>query len=103
MPNLTVNIDPELLRQAKVYASQHGTTLSDLVRKNFLEITKSDRSIIERYVDGGISSADAQQALGLRTKQDFFAEVCRSGHQLYHLKREKAEQLANAAIALIGG
>lgn len=102
MPNLTVNITPELLRQAKVYASQNNTTLSEIVRGRLLEVTRANRSTIEKYSDGSISSSEGQQALGLNSKEEFFQEVCRSGHNLYHLNREKAEQLANGALALTG-
>lgn len=102
MPNLTVNVTPELLRQAKVYASQNGTTLSDIVRKNLADLTKRNRSVVERYAAGSISSSEGQQELGLDSKDQFFAKVCGSGLSLYHLDRTKADQLATEALILIG-
>lgn len=102
MPNLTVNVTPELLRQAKVYASQNGTTLSDIVRKNLADLTRRNRSVVERYAVGSISSSEGQQELGLDSKDQFFANVCGSGLSLYHLDRIRADQLATEALILIG-
>ncbi|MFM7295032.1 MAG: hypothetical protein ACKO1K_09525 [Burkholderiales bacterium] len=102
MPNLTVNVAPELLRQAKVYASQNSTTLSDIVRRNLVDLTRTNRSTAERYADGSISSAEGQRELGLDSKDQFFEEVCGSGHSLYHLDRAKADQLATEALVITG-
>lgn len=102
MPNLTVNIAPELLRQAKLYAAQNNTTLSNIVRSKLLDVTKSQRTVIEKYTEGAISSTEAQQALGLKTKQEFFRAVCKSGKPLYHINRDKADQQAHEALVLCG-
>lgn len=102
MPNLTVNVAPELLRQVKVYASQNSTTISDIVRRNLVALTRTNRSTVERYADGSMSSAEGQRELGLDSKDQFFAKVCGSGQSLYHLDRAKADQLAAEALILIG-
>lgn len=102
MPNITVNVTPELLRQAKIYASKNNTTLSNIVRDKLNEVTRSEQSAIEKYAQGLITSSEGQQALNLATREEFFHEVCRAGHQLYHIPREQAERLANEALIATG-
>jgi predicted nucleotidyltransferase len=40
MPNLTLQIDQALLKAAKVYAAQHDTSISELVRQHLSELTQ---------------------------------------------------------------
>lgn len=39
MPNLTVNLDADLLKTAKVYSAQHGVSISQLVREHLAALT----------------------------------------------------------------
>lgn len=41
MPNLTLQLDQTLLKAAKVYAAQHDTSISELVRRHLAELTKA--------------------------------------------------------------
>jgi len=100
MPNLTVNVTPELLKQAKLYASQHNTTLSDLVRSNLAELTKTDKTVLEKFADGSVSSEDARALLNFKNKDELFHAICSGGLAIYHISRDKAEKMANDAILL---
>jgi predicted nucleotidyltransferase len=40
MPNLTLHLDAALLKAAKVYAAQHDTSISELVRRHLSELTQ---------------------------------------------------------------
>jgi hypothetical protein len=44
MPNLTLQLDHTLLKAAKVYAAQHDTSISELVRRHLTELTKATSS-----------------------------------------------------------
>lgn len=46
MPNLTLQLDHTLLKAAKVYAAQHDTSISELVRRHLTELTKATSSEI---------------------------------------------------------
>ena len=39
MPNLTINLDADLLKTAKVYSAQHGVSISHLVREHLAALT----------------------------------------------------------------
>ena len=39
MPNLTINLDADLLKTAKVYSAEHGVSISKLVRDYLSELT----------------------------------------------------------------
>jgi hypothetical protein len=41
MPNLTLHLDAALLKAAKVYAAQHDTSISELVRQHLAALTTS--------------------------------------------------------------
>lgn len=41
MPNLTLQLDPALLKAAKVYAARHETSISELVRRHLSELTRA--------------------------------------------------------------
>lgn len=41
MPNLTIQLDQALLKAAKVFAAQHDTSISELVRQHLTELTKA--------------------------------------------------------------
>jgi len=100
MPNLTVSVTPELLREAKIYASQHNTNLSDIVRGYLIQLTQTNKTILAKYADGSISSAEAQDLLNLKNKGELFHAVCSAGLGIYHIDKEKAEKMANGALVL---
>jgi predicted nucleotidyltransferase len=41
MPNLTLHLDAALLKAAKVYAAQHDTSISELVRQHLAALTRA--------------------------------------------------------------
>lgn len=41
MPNLTLHLDAALLKAAKVYAAQHDTSISELVRQHLAALTNA--------------------------------------------------------------
>ena len=102
MPNLTVNVTDELLKQSKIYASEHRTTLSNIVRNNLIDLTKINKTILEKYADGSLSSKDAVNSLNLDSKEELFKLVCASGLEIYHIENNLAEKMANNALLLTG-
>ncbi len=41
MRNLTIQLDESLIKTAKVYAAQHDTSISEIVRRHLTELTKA--------------------------------------------------------------
>jgi hypothetical protein len=81
MPNLTVTIDAELLRAAKIYAARTGTSLSRIVREHLAEVTglrprAEDDDALTRYARDEIGRHEAMRALGVDygTLLDLMAE-----------------------------
>ncbi|MGH6914609.1 MAG: DUF6364 family protein [Geminicoccales bacterium] len=70
MPNLTVTIDAELLRAAKVHAARTGTSISRIVRQHLAEVTglqprPEDDDVLARYARDQIGRHEAMRALGV--------------------------------------
>lgn len=71
MADLTVLVDDELLRSAKLHAARRGTTLDGLVRDHLGEVTgfRSEPvyggDLLERFSRGEVGRQEAQDALGV--------------------------------------
>lgn len=52
----------------------------------------SDLTVIKKYSNGSISSADAQKELELESPDELFSKVCSLGYDLFHIDRNKAEK-----------
>jgi hypothetical protein len=69
MPNLTVSIDAELLRAAKVHAARTGTSISRIVREHLAEVTglrpRAEGDILARYACDEIGRHETMRALGV--------------------------------------
>lgn len=100
MSNLTVNIDPALLKKAKIYAAKNDTTLSDLVRKRLVEITASEDSVAERCSAGKVKLREGAtiENMGLN---EFIGEVARTKNGLYRIPQDDAEAAAKTILNVI--
>jgi hypothetical protein len=70
VPNLTLNIDADLLRAAKVYAARTGTSISRIVREHLAEVTglqprPEEVDVLARYARDEIGRHEAMRALGV--------------------------------------
>lgn len=72
MKNVTLAVDEEILRAAKIYAAAHDTSVSQLVRDYLAELTglaapKGDEAttILQRYSQGHLGRRGALEALGV--------------------------------------
>jgi plasmid stability protein len=70
MAHLTINIDDRLLRASKVFAAEHGTSISKLVRTHLSELTgmapnSTTADPLELFSRGAIGRKDAMSALGV--------------------------------------
>lgn len=79
MANLTLTIDDELLKKARMHALQRGTSVNALVR-DYLERISHDQSDLEEILSGIDAIADAAKAGrgGRRwSREDLYAERLR--------------------------
>lgn len=72
MKNVTLAVDEEILRAAKIYAAAHDTSVSRLVRDYLAELTglaipsgDEATTILLRYSQGRLRRREAMEALGL--------------------------------------
>jgi hypothetical protein len=74
MPNLTININADLLHQTKIYAASQGISLNQMIKEYLGEITKrvpktqnSDqvRTILKRYSEDKLSRKETMALLGV--------------------------------------
>ncbi len=70
MPNLTVTVNADLLRAAKIYAAQQGTSISRIVRQHLAELVGqqarlADDDVLARFAQDRIGRQEAMRALGV--------------------------------------
>jgi hypothetical protein len=100
VPNVTIHLDDETHRLAKIYAAQTGTSLSSTFRKHIKEIMSSnvpasEKAVLERYSRREISSADAMSALDLPCLENLMAATIEADLHLPHVDRKSALQMAS--------
>ncbi len=98
MPNITIHLDDDTHRLAKIYAAKSGTSLSKMFRDHIRNVSKpvvdnSKRSILEQYSVLKITGEDAMSALGFSCLEELYAATIDAGLQLPHISRKDALQL----------
>lgn len=100
MPNITIHLDEETHRKAKIYSARVGSSLSKIFREHIMKISEENavspqREILEKYSSLKISSADAMALLSLHCLEDLWAITSIEGLPLPHLDRKSAASMAN--------
>jgi len=106
MPNITIHLDEDTHRLAKVYAAQSKTSLSKLFRNHIRQLAGSandsrKRLIFDSYCSGSISRSEAMNELGLRSIETFYATLIEAGFDLPRQTRKDALETGNAAVKFI--
>jgi hypothetical protein len=109
MPNITIHLDEETHRLAKIYAAQSGVSLSKSFRDHVLSLSGDDaprggaavmeRAVIKRYASGELTANEAMTALGFTCLEELFNGVLQAGLHLPHLSKTAALQLAKPLTA----
>ncbi|MBL8539577.1 MAG: hypothetical protein JNK68_04320 [Betaproteobacteria bacterium] len=78
MANLTLTIDDEVLKKARIHALERGTSVNALVR-DFLERIAHDDAELEAIVKGidAIADATPERRISRFTREDLYAERLR--------------------------
>lgn len=73
--NLTVQLDEEIIRRAKVLAAHRGTSVSGLVAQQIMELTAADERY-QRARDSALRMMDQARDRGGRdwTRDELYAE-----------------------------
>lgn len=98
MANLTVTIDPELLRAAKVYAARSGTSISRIVREHLAALTglqsrPQGDDALARYARDEIGCHEAMRALDV-DYGTLLDRMARRGLSVPRVPDEQAEAMA---------
>lgn len=100
MANLTVNIDPVLLKKAKIYATKNDTTLSELVRKRLIEIAATEDSVAAKCSAGKVMLREGAEMANMGLNE-FISEVATTKNGLYHIPYAEAEVAAKIILNVI--
>lgn len=106
MPNITIHLDPETHRLAKIYSATTGKSVSGIFRDHIRALAGEMGSApqlgpLERYAKGEISAAEAMSALELPCLEDLYQQVAAHGVPLPHIDWEGASAMAKPVAALV--
>lgn len=103
MPNLTIQLDDETHRLAKIYAAEHGISLSQMFRDHIHRLSgvQGDLGVLARYSRLEISAKEAMDALGFTCLEDLMSACIRAGLDLPRVDAKTARQLARPAATLV--
>ena len=102
MPNITIHLDDETHRRAKIYAATHRTSISDLFREHIRSLTGSGNvDAIASYSRGELTAHDAMDALGITCIEDLYSRTLSAGHELPRRTRSDAQREAVRVTKLI--
>ena len=105
MPNLTIHLDDETHRLAKIYAATHRTSLSQVFRDHVRALAAAggagEAGPLERYSRSEISAKEAMDALGLSCLEDLYSMVKTRNLPLPRMSDEAARALAEPLLALL--
>jgi hypothetical protein len=109
MPNITIHLDDETHRLAKLFAAQSGVSLSRSFRDHVLTLSGEGaprggaaamaKAAIKRYVTGKLTANEAMAALGFTCVEELFNGTVQAGLHLPHLSKAAALQLAKPLTA----
>jgi len=102
MPNITIALDDDIHRRAKIYSAKTGISLSKAFREYVLSVTDGDadasNDVISRYARLEVSAKDAMSALGFVCLEDLMCATVCSGFSLPHVDRKVADSMVRAAL-----
>lgn len=97
MPNLTIQMDAELLKTAKVYSAQHGVSISQLVRDHLAALTGYEQETsadpLLDFSRGRVGRKEAMRRLGL-TYFELLDRLAERALPLPALPEKEIEQMA---------
>lgn len=107
MANLTIHLDDEMHRVAKIYAAEKGTSLSQIFREHIQRLSsgsieQTESSVLKKYSESQISANDAMNALKINCLEDLFRLTLASELTLPHVSRSAAKEMARSFLAFLG-
>jgi plasmid stability protein len=103
MPNLTVHLDDETHRLAKIVAATHRTSLSQVFRDHIRALAAAggagEAGPLERYARSEISAKEAMDALGLGCVEDLYSKVRARNLPLPRMSDEAARSLVAPLVS----
>lgn len=109
MRNTTLNLPDALVQRAKAYASQHGTTMTAIVREHLERVTgyketeaRADDPLLA-FSEGRTSKEAAIRALGLRDYAQLLICLGERGLPLPKLPAHEVEAMADTFARLWHG
>ena len=90
MPNITIHLDDDTHRLAKVYAATSGSSLSEMFRQHVRRLSSkagaevSEADVLGRYAAFEISAKEAMEALGLSSLEALMLKTIQAGMHLPH-------------------
>lgn len=104
MANLTIHLDDDIHRSAKIYAAEKGTSLSQIFREHIQRLTsgsieQTESSVLKKYSESQISAKDAMDALRINCVEDLFRLTLASHLTLPHISRNAAKEIASSFLA----
>lgn len=105
MPKLTLHLDDESYRLAKIHAATHRTSLSHVFRERIRALTAEDGAgkarLLERCSRSEISATEAMDALGLTCVEDLFSVIRTRNLPMPRMSGEAAGTLAEPVLSLL--
>jgi hypothetical protein len=102
MPNITIHLDEDTHRRAKIYAATHRVSISDLFREHIRSLTGRDiPDALGSYSRGELSAHDAMDALGITCIEDLYSRTRSAGHELPRRLGPEAQREAARVTKLI--
>ena len=106
MPNVTIHLDEETHRLAKIHAATTGTSLSQLFRDHVRKLARQSEDerdahpALRQYASFKISASDAMDALGLTCLEDLMTQTLRAGLHLPHMDARSANAQAQKFLRI---
>jgi hypothetical protein len=106
MPNITIHLDDETHRKAKIYSARVGSSLSKLFREHIMKVSAENaaspkKEILEKYSSLKISATDAMSLLNMQCLEDLLILTSEEGLPLPHLERKAATSMANKFLKAV--
>lgn len=109
MPNITIHLDEETHRLAKIYAAQSGLSLSKCFRDHVRGLSgggvardaveSMERAALQRYARGELTANETMAALNFTCLEALFSATVQAGLHLPHLSKAAASRLAKPLTA----
>lgn len=99
MPNVTIHLDEETHRLAKVYAASSGSSLSEMFRQHVRRLSGrspaevSETNVLKRYAAFEIPAKDAMEVLGLDCLEALMLKTVQAGLHLPHEDQKTASAM----------